>query len=293
MKSDTPVFKDARELAETFDALRKAPPSKKKEITKGKSASTLADLFDNLRQAKSKEESDRLIKQHKLLSDLVKGKQEARRLIHIKLNPSLADISDDEGRVLVGDREFDVLKEDDTRELMRMMPEPLPDDDGGGGGGGSGGGASTYSFTENPPEEWVTGLPCGPWVVLPGYPTHFFDANVGGRTVLVQLWKGSCPDYTFSFSGGVGAEVGLYNRDAWLPQLFWWPDHEHKKTLEFTLFNPVTTAPFFSGSGSKPIWWLHKWMTFSSYDQYVRDQQNRVPAKTEEYVLRFRIDGIP
>ena len=126
---------------------------------------------------------------------------------------------------------------------------------------------------------------------LRGYPTKFFDLAIGGRTVLVQLWKGSCPDYLGHGAGGVGAEVGLYNRDAWLPKTFWWPDYQHKKTMSFTLVNPKTNAQFFSASSSVPIWWLHKWMKFPSYDQYVIDQNRNVPASTADYILRYSIQG--
>lgn len=290
MKSDTPVFKSAGELAATLDALKKTSPSKQKDITKGKTSMTLADLFESLRRAKGKQESDRLIQENKLLADLAAGKP-ARRLIHLKLNPALAHISDKDGRVQVGDRVFDILAERDTQDLMMMMPLPEPDPDPGGGG--SGGSTSSYVFTDAPPEELVEWLPCGPWTVLPGYPTHFFDAKIGGRVVILQMWKGSCPDYLgwTGSPGGVGAEVGIYNRDSSQPHLLWWPDNQHEKLIDFTLFNPVTTQVFFSASSSAPIWWLHKWMKFPSYDQYVKDQQNRVPATTEEYVLRFRIDG--
>lgn len=288
MKSDTPVFKDAKELAETFEELKNASAPEKNKVRRRKASLTLFDVFENLRQATSREESDRIVKKHKLLSDLVAGK-ETRRLIHVKLNPSLVDISDEDGRVQVGDRVFDVLDEGETRELMRMMPQPEPEP----GGGGSTGGTTGYVFTEAPPEDLVIALPCGPWTVLPGYPTQFFDATIGGRTVLVQLWKGSCPDYLgwAGSPGGVGAEVGLYNRHPWFPDLFWWPDAEHEKVIEFTLINPVTSAPFFSASSPGPIWWSHKWMKFQSYDQYVRDQHNNVPAKPEQYSLRSRIDG--
>jgi hypothetical protein len=297
MKSDTPVFKNVEELANTFDALRQAPPSRKKDVTKGKATRTFFDLFDNLRQAKSKEEFDRLLKKSKLLSDLTQGKKDARGLINIKLNPSLGHITDDEGHVQVGGREFDVLNEDDARELMRMMPEPVPDF--GDGDGGSGGGTPpAYIFTENPPEDWVIFLPCGPWTVLPGYPTNYLPLSLpgdfGDLPLVVQLWKGSCPDF-FGWAespGGVGAEVGLYVRDPWMPHLMWWPLYLYKQMIEFTLINPVTGVPFFSASSPNPIWWSHKWMKFPSYDQYVRDQQHKVPSRTEDYILRYRIGAM-
>ncbi len=197
--------------------------------------------------------------------------------------------ADVEGRLHVGDQEIDVLDESAMQMMMLPRPEPEPGEPGTGGSGGTT--TSTYIFTQLPPEEWVQGLPCGPWTVLPGYPTHFFDATIGGRVVRVQLWKGSCPDYLGQGAGGVGAEVGIYNRDGWFPDIFWWPDFQHEKLIDFTLINPVTAAPFFSASSPVPIWWSHKWMKFPSYDQYRSDQHNNVPASTEQYILRCHIDG--
>ena len=291
MQSNKPIFKNTGELADALDTLRKMSPKKRKDLPKLKDTMSLFDLFENLREAKSKEEFDALVKHSKLLSDLLEGKQDASRLIHIKTNPLLAAVSDAEGRVHVADQEIDVL--DESGMQLMALPRPIPEEgEPGTGGGGTGGGTtSTYIFTELPPEEWVQGLPCGPWTVLPGYPTHFFDTSIGGRTVLVQLWKGSCPDYLGHGAGGVGAEVGLYNRDGWFPGTFWWPDHQHEKMINFTLINPVTTAPFFSASSPVPIWWSHKWMKFPSYDHYRIDQNNNVPASTQHYILRYRIDG--
>ena len=278
MKSNNPIFKNTAELADVLATLRKTSPNKRKDLPKLKDTTSLFDLFENLREAKSKEESNSLVKQNKLLSDLVEGKQDARRLINIKTNPLLAAVSDVEGRVHVGGHQIDILDESGMRDLM-ILP-----------GGNEVSLTSTYSFTEFPPEEWVQNLPCGPLVVLPGYPTHFFDMKVGGRVIVVQLWKGSCPDAAGHGAGGVGAEVGLYNRDTFQPGV-WWPDHEHKKMIEFTLFNPVTTGVFFTDDTAVPIWWSHKWMKFPSYDQYRIDQNHQVPASTEEYILRYRIEG--
>lgn len=288
-----PAFPSAGELAEAYRTLRRSSPAARKSIPRLRDATSLFDVFEALRQAASQSESDRLLHKHALLADLASGKQATRRLLHVRNNPALACLADPTGKVRVDRASYDVLSEDGARQLLRLINDPELPDDGGTGGGTTGGGTS-YAFTQLPPEDWAQLLPCGPWTVLPGYPTHFFDARIGGRVVLVQLWKGSCPDYFLgNGAGGVGAEVGLYNRDAFQPTSFWWPDAAHRKIVEFTLFNPVTTAPFFSAPTSVPIWWSHKWMKFDSYDRYVRDQQGRVPASTEQYVLRCRIDGSP
>lgn len=293
MNSNKPVFKNTEELTEVLNTLSKTSAKKRKDLPKLKDTMSLFDLFQELREAKSKEEFDSLVKHNKLLSDLIEGKVDTRRFINIKTNPLLAAVSDAEGRLHLGDQQIDVLAENGGLELM-ALPQPIPEDGEPGTGPRPPGGGTTssrYIFTELPPEDWVQGLPCGPWVWLPGYPTHFFDTNIGGRTVLVQLWKGWCPDYLGQGAGGVGAEVGIYNRDGWFPGAFWWPDYQHEKRIEFTLINPVTAGVFFTDDNPGPIWWAHKWMKFPSYDQYKIDQNNRVPASTEQYILRYQIDG--
>ena len=57
------------------------------------------------------------------------------------------------------------------------------------------------------------------------------------------------------------------------------------------MINPVTAGVFFTDDNPGPIWWAHKWMKYPSYDQYKIDQNNRVPASTEQYILRYQIDG--
>lgn len=285
-----PVFGTPAEFADTYRQLRAGPPSARKAHPKLRDVLSLMDVFEALRQAADKADAERLLKTHKLLGDLAAGKQDGRGLAQLRTYPVLACLADETGSVEVGGRGYDVLTPDGAQQVLRMLPTSDPIDDSGAGSAAS---TPSYEFVTIPPEEWTTSLPCGPWTVLPGYPTHFFDARVGGRVVLVQLWKGTCPNYLGMGPGGVGAEVGLYNRDINLPTTYWWPDYQHKKIIEFTLFNPVTTAPFFSAPTTVPIWWAHKWMAVSSYDRYVRDQQNLVPAATEQYVLRCRIDGVP
>jgi hypothetical protein len=250
------------------------------------------DILQKLRRVRTQKGFERLRAAHPDFFEMAQDENNQSKLSLLRANPALASLAAESGEIRIGRDAYNVFEEDSVQALNRMMPDPPePDPTPGGGGGSSGGGASSYVFTELPPEWLVQSLPCGPWTVLPGYPTKFVDTTVGGRRVLVQVWKGSCPDYLGHGAGGVGAEVGLYNRDAWLPDAFWWPDYQNKKHISFTLINPKTNAEFFSAASSVPIWWSHKWMKFPSYDQYVRDQNRNVPRSTEDYILRYKIDG--
>ena len=142
-----------------------------------------------------------------------------------------------------------------------------------------------YSFTELPPEEIATSFPCNYLMQWPGYETKTKSVIIDGRDVIIQAWRGYCPSYMPGMVGGVGAEVGIYYRD-WQPGM-WWPDHQHKKQINFTLINPITNKVFFNAS-TKNCWWRHKWMREISYAQYI--QHNNVPASPNEYILEFTID---
>lgn len=291
MRKTDVTLEDKNDLKKLYKALTagKSALAKRKTDPRLAATTSIYDILDKLRTVKDRKDFERLAGRHEAFFQMVNDQDRVAGLAHLKSNPVLACIAGETGEVAVGDDVYSVFEQEQAQTLNRMMttpdlePDPAP--------GGSTGTSTGYVFTELPPEWMVESLPCGPWTVLPGYPTKFFDTSIGGRTVLVQLWKGSCPDYLGHGAGGVGAEVGLYNRDSWMPDTFWWPDHQHKKMIEFTLFNPKTNAQLFSARSSVPIWWSHKWMKFPSYDQYVKDQKGNVPASTAAYVLRYKIDG--
>ncbi len=293
MRKNSVVLEDKNEFAKTIKQLTKSKTTfaRRKAIPALAERTTILDIFQKLCAGKTQQSFERLVATHPAFFELAQDKSNQSRLSLLRSNPVLACLADESGEVVVGGDAYSVFEEDGVQSLNRMMPDPEPEPEPSPGGGSGGGVSTKYVFTELPPEWLVQSLPCGPWTVLPGYPTKFFDTPIGGRNVLVQLWKGSCPDYLGHSAGGVGAEVGLYNRDAWLPDTFWWPDYDHKKAIGFMLFNPKTNAELFSASSSVPIWWSHKWMKFPSYDQYVRDQNRNVPPSTADYVLRYKIDG--
>ncbi len=144
----------------------------------------------------------------------------------------------------------------------------------------------SYEYTELPPEELAQSYPCTPAMHWPGYDTKVIDTEIDGRAVVIQLWKGFCPAYMPGLPGGIGAEVGIYFKN-WIPGC-WWPDFQHKKNISYTLVNPVTKEEFFS-AGPENVWWLHKWMTVPSYEEYKKT--HKVPDSPTEYALKYAING--
>ena len=72
-----------------------------------------------------------------------------------------------------------------------------------------------YRFVETS-EKWkqlCSVLPCFAQVKWPGYPTKVIEDEINGNPVVIQLWKGWFQQiYGDDLPGGVGAEVGIYER---------------------------------------------------------------------------------
>ena len=152
----------------------------------------------------------------------------------------------------------------------------------------------SYIYTDDPPEKLAQAFPCNKLMHWPKYKTKVINTEIDGRKVVIQLWKGYCPSYLPGIVGGIGAEVGIYTKKN--PSIFgnlvpgehWWPDHEHKKDISFTLVDPLSKDVFFTAE-SKHCWWLHKWMTEPSYIAY--KQKHEVPKSPDDYILKYTIQG--
>jgi hypothetical protein len=180
--------------------------------------------------------------------------------------------------------------------------------------------AEAYSYVETS-ESWkalCSQLPCFTALQWPGYSTLVIDDEIDGENVVIQLWKGWCPQFLGStLPGGIGAEVGVYRRRRGSLRLrslplvpkfaadyvrarlgeftdreFWWPFPELEAELEFTLVNPVTGDPVFS-AGPETSYWLAKWMSLSSYARYAFRDRLRVPMLVDNYTLEYSINGRP
>jgi hypothetical protein len=161
-------------------------------------------------------------------------------------------------------------------------------------------------------------LPCFAALQWPGYSTDFFDDEIDGQPVVIQLWKGWCQKFLgLQFlPGGIGAEVGVYRRipgklkptslsflqnpvlEGFFLNLLapvadnelWWPAPELNAKLEFTLINPNTNQTFFS-AGPENSYWLTSWMNEPDYVKYVLDQGFRTPFFANDYILEYTING--
>jgi len=190
---------------------------------------------------------------------------------------------------------------------------------------------NTYQFVETSPE-WKTlcrGLPCFPEVEWPNYPTAVIEDEINGKPVVIQLWKGWCQQFLNrdDFPGGIGGEVGVYERvlDRQFPKQrpdffpestwsfllgaskfadnrFWWPMDESYE-IEFEFVNPITGEAMFH-AGPQKTYWRNKWMDIDSYKKYSVSQgkrwswlpswfpkNSRTPVFAGDYLIEYKING--
>jgi hypothetical protein len=186
-----------------------------------------------------------------------------------------------------------------------------------------------YRFNETT-EKWkqlCAVLPCFPLVRWPGYPTKVIEDEINGKPVVIQLWKGWFQQIGTNLPGGIGAEVGIYERvkgrgfpterpdffpePMWIflhnasklaGDNFWWPVADLNE-LEFDFINPVTDKVVFH-AGPQRTYWLTKWMDIDSYLDFKVAQgkrwswlpaefpkNSRVPALSENYIMEYKING--
>ncbi len=187
-----------------------------------------------------------------------------------------------------------------------------------------------YKFVETSPEwkELCRPLPCFEQVAWPDYSTEIIEDTIDGKPVVIQLWKGWCQKFLGrdDFPGGIGGEVGIYERvigrgfpterPHFFPEKvwkylqeaskhadghFWWPVAERHE-IEFNFINPCTQEVMFH-AGPEKTYWLNKWMDTESYDGYRQTQGKRwswlpagfpknskTPILAKDYVLEYKIN---
>lgn len=188
-----------------------------------------------------------------------------------------------------------------------------------------------YKFVETSPawKELCTVLPCFEQVAWADYSTAIVEDVIDGKPIVIQLWKGWCQQFLGrdDFPGGIGGEVGIYERVTdrgfpterpdFLPEPiwqflyeaskksdghFWWPVAELNE-IEFAFINPVTDTVIFH-AGPERTYWLNKWMDTDSYDEYRYTQGKRwswlpkwfpknsqTPVFADDYILEYKING--
>jgi hypothetical protein len=161
-------------------------------------------------------------------------------------------------------------------------------------------------------------LPSFAEVWWPDYATKVVEGIViDGKPIVVQLWKGWCQRFLGrdDFPGGIGAEVGIYQRISGktppsqlpsvadnvanvllrgisrvAPQDLWWPFPALGTEVSFELVHPKSNRVFFSALPEK-TYWRNLWMDPSSYEQYRRDVNHDVPIFSAHYELQYTING--
>lgn len=187
-----------------------------------------------------------------------------------------------------------------------------------------------YKFVEASPElkEACSALPCFAALTWPDYSTEIVEDTINGKPVVIQLWKGWCQQFLnlSNFPGGIGAEVGIYERvtgkgfPAVKPEIvpepmwnffrnlsklsngdFWWPVAEMNE-IEYDFINPVNNTIAFHAPPQK-TYWRTKWMNPISYHKYQKAQGKRwnwlpafsknsqTPTFAAHYVLEYKING--
>jgi len=177
---------------------------------------------------------------------------------------------------------------------------------------------SGYSYVETSDswKETCRALPCFAAMQWPDYATTVRKAVIDGQEVVVQLWKGWCQQFLAlaSFPGGIGAEVGIYKKipkkqlpedlsfvDSALRPLmiatgkaggdaFWWPSPDLEAILGFALVHPVTGETFFEADPEK-TYWLNRWMSTASYDEFKKRNPGKYPAQAVDWKLVYSING--
>lgn len=192
--------------------------------------------------------------------------------------------------------------------------------------------SNRYKYVETSDElkTAASGLPCSLALQWRNYPTAIVEDTIDGKAVVVQLWKGWCQQFLSAdeFPGGMGAEVGIYERvsgrgfpaekphplipdtmwNLWRTASthagddLWWPVAEQHE-VEFRLINPVNHQTFFD-AGPQRTYWRNKWMDTDSYDDYQKSTGKRwwwlpasfpknsnAPALGQDYVLEYKING--
>lgn len=171
-------------------------------------------------------------------------------------------------------------------------------------------------------------LPCFAALRWPDYPTKVIDDTINGNPRVIQLWKGWCPQLADELPGGIGGEVGIYERvpgrtlpiskPDGIPSAFWnflvvtiktnavtdlwWPVSDQNE-VQFNFINPVTNKVAFP-AGPEKTYWMNKWMNTDSYEQYKKAQgkkrwwlpagfpgNSKTPAFAAHYTMDYKING--
>jgi hypothetical protein len=293
-------FRNADEVLETLGLLGTTPRAQRARIEKLAGFDSMLDVYDRVVASDNEDQLKQSIAEHGAIVSLSKLREGSNeKAVSLKVHSPYAAIVNEKGDVEVENTRYNILTPEGRLALSSKLPNPFPEHTDP---------ATGYKYVEA--AAWwkaqCSHLPCGPYVWLPGYSTHYFeikyDVGIGKTDIVIQLWKGYLPKAGPHplFPGGTGLEIGVYYRN-WpaskLPLIAssWWPYSEPlwlegvSFAIDFELINPENGNLFFKG-GPQSTWWNTRWMLNESYKQYEKSQSS-VPSRTNEYWLKYKING--
>lgn len=263
-------FNSEAELMNTLNEIKTMPESRN-NLEKLQGFHSMLDVFEKIESL----ENETALQKHAgayskfiVISSVTNENGEVNRMINMKVNFLFASLVNTNGEVMVNGLVYNLLKEEDTIRLNSIMID-------------------YYSKQNqvNPQGIYVTIPDCLPTAVpmyaaycIPiTYPCIYFKTTIGGRSVIVQVWKGYLPTI-WGIDGGIGAEVGLYYPLWWTKDL-WMPDYKHCQNISYNMVLKSTGRVVVSASNY--TWWLNKWLKFEI-----------LPITASSYRLDYTIAGV-
>jgi hypothetical protein len=195
--------------------------------------------------------------------------------VNLKISPEFAAVVTTSGTIKVEGQVYNLLIESDAHQLEKYLDEAKK--------------KSKSMFTIV--DALVIWIPMWQGATTgDDYKVMDYRADIAGRSTVVQTWKGFCP--TIALSGGVGAEIGLY-QTPWWGGTVWWPDFCYPRSMWFKLVYNGTGASYIDIHDwidyetelpyqSVYTWWLNCWRVWESAPSY----------NGNDYTLYYTIDGV-
>ena len=261
-------FENAASFVEMLNAAEKTGLEVRSVISSravaGEDFVSMMDVVLNSDEIESEEALNEFISEYpKVLvdSDYIDSEGENVTVYNLAVAPQLATLVNPEGLVLVGGTVYNVLDEGEFEKLSNVCKNTQTE-------------RSVFTVYDGLP----TSIPLAHGVTAgPQYSVKDFTTEINGREVVVQLWKGYCP--LVGGSGGVGAEIGLYNKVNFSKKI-WMPDFKHCVNMSYSLIYKKKGTIYLTRSGY--TWWLNGWRIFELAPSIWGNN----------YTLKYTINGI-
>ena len=227
---------------------------------------SMMDVVLNSDEIESEEALNEFISEYpKVLvdSDYIDSEGENVTVYNLAVAPQLATLVNPEGLVSVGGTVYNVLDDEELIELGAMCEDH-----------------SASRKIYDIPDCLPTIIPLARGVTAGlQYSVTDYTTKINGRSVVVQIWKGYCP--LIGITGGVGAEIGLYNKVKFSNKV-WMPDFKHCVNMSYSLIYKKKGTTYLTRSGY--TWWLNGW----------RVGIGEMPPSLlgKDYTLKYTINGV-